>query len=179
MKCGVLLCLVSTVGGRTEENNFRPVFIVPGTGGTRLDAEYTLKSCGGVKSKNEIWIGVPSFLSSQQCWIDRLSLKYDYNKNTYVEKKEVKLVPFNNGSFDEIRYLTNNQFVSHYFSKFWIIIDKLLDMGHIEGETLFGIPFDWRRGWSAFPKDDIKRMISSAVSNTGRKAIVIAHSFEE
>lgn len=56
------------------------------------------------------------------------------------------------------------------------IIKHLKKAGFVEGETLFGAPYDWRRFPHAEWMNATVALIESAVNSTGRRAVVVSHS---
>jgi len=60
------------------------------------------------------------------------------------------------------------------------LIEPLKSMGWIEGENLFGAPFDWRRsdqGLAVTYYPQVQALIEDAVNKTGMKASLIAPSY--
>ena len=68
---------------------FKPVIIIPGTGGSRLEAKLNKPSvnhwyCSKTSDWYTLWLSVPSLLPPAiNCWVDNIMLLWDSNTKLY------------------------------------------------------------------------------------------------
>ena len=83
----LLFLFISIFGHLTH--GFKPVIIIPGTGGSRLEARLNKPSvnhwyCSKTSDWYTLWLSVPSLLPPAiNCWVDNIMLLWDSNTKLY------------------------------------------------------------------------------------------------
>ncbi|KAL8141074.1 hypothetical protein V2J09_007095 [Rumex salicifolius] len=183
-----------------------PIVLVPGSGGNQLEArlnsDYNPSSffCrkywhdsrsdnnrGKVKSDGwyRIWFD-PSVLVAPftKCFSERMMLVYDPVSDDYHNAPGVETRAPHFGSVKSLLYLAPPlKHISAYMAP---LVESLEEIGYVDGENLYGAPYDFRYGIAADGHpcrvgtqylQDLKNLIERAVaSNSGRPAVIVAHS---
>lgn len=128
---------------------------VPGVGGNQLKATLNKPSavhwfCFKTADEFTIWLD-PSLVvipEISDCWVDNIQLIYDDVTRTTSSPPGVSttLPPFGQPEYmewiDPSVYTRNYDFGAY----FTYIADSLVSNGYVRGRTLFGAPYDFRRG---------------------------------
>ncbi|KAF2324248.1 hypothetical protein GH714_011119 [Hevea brasiliensis] len=178
--------------------NLHPLILVPGNGGNQLEARLnrgykpTSLLCNRwyplVKQKEgwfRLWFD-PSVLLAPftECFADRMMLYYDKYLDDYCNANGVETRVPNFGSTQSLLYLDPNlKHITEYMAP---LVESLEEIGYVDGETLFGAPYDFRYGLAAEGHpckvgstflQDLKDLIERASSlNGGRPVIILSHS---
>ncbi|MED6124147.1 Lecithin-cholesterol acyltransferase-like 1 [Stylosanthes scabra] len=197
----VMLSLLCTCGGSgaiTVTSNLHPLILIPGAGGNQLEAKLTQDYnpssfvCNTwyplFKKKNgwfRLWFDSTVLLSPfTKCFADRMSLHYNQELDDYFNTPGVLTRVPNFGSTSSLLYLNPRlKYVTEYMAS---LVNSLEELGYIEGETLFGAPYDFRYGLAAEGHpcevgsqflEDLKSLIEEAsASNGGKEVILVSHS---
>ncbi|CAM8943331.1 unnamed protein product [Rhodiola kirilowii] len=197
----ILIAMVSAIAALNALSSsaigLYPVIIVPGNGGNQLEGkltkEYKTQSpfCRRWKEKEngEGWFRLwfdPTVLFGPltKCFAERMTLRYDPVLEDYRNAPGVLTRVRNFGSTESLLYLDPNlKSITSYMSP---LVEALEDIGYIDGETLFGAPYDWRYGLAAagYPSqvgskflNDLKILIENASKkNGGKPVILLSHS---
>ncbi|KAJ1430378.1 Lecithin:cholesterol/phospholipid:diacylglycerol acyltransferase [Sesbania bispinosa] len=194
----VMLSLLCTTSGSTTISNLHPLILIPGNGGNQLEARLTdqYKPSSFVcntwyplfKNKKgwfRLWFDSSVLLAPfTQCFAHRMTLHYHPQLDDYYNTPGVLTRVPRFGSTYSLRYL--NPRLKHITEYMASLVDSLEQVGYIEGETLFGAPYDFRYGLAApgHPSqvgskflNDLKNLVEEAsISNGGKPVILISHS---
>ncbi|XP_061372018.1 lecithin-cholesterol acyltransferase-like 1 [Gastrolobium bilobum] len=193
----VTLSLMCTCEASTS-SNIHPLILIPGNGGNQLEARLTPQYkpssfiCDTwnplVKKKKgwfRLWFDSSVLLAPfTQCFAERMTLHYHQELDDYYNTPGVQTRVPHFGSTHSLLYL--NPHLKHVTEYMASLVDSLEQIGYIEGETLFGAPYDFRYGLAAqdhpsrvgskFLKD-LKNLIEEAsTSNGGKPVILLSHS---
>lgn len=177
-----------------------PLILVPGNGGNQLEArltsEYKPSSlfcnrrwlCPVKKDKDgwfRLWFDLSVILAPfTKCFAERMMLYYDPILDDYHNAPGVETRVPDFGSTQALLYL--NPHLKHASAYMSNLVESLEKLGYVDGENLFGAPYDFRYGLAAegHPSkvgskflDDLKQLIENAsTSNGGKPVIVVSHS---
>ncbi|MED6130693.1 Lecithin-cholesterol acyltransferase-like 1 [Stylosanthes scabra] len=193
-----LLCTCVGSGAITLTPNLHPLILIPGAGGNQLEAKLTQDYKASsfvcntwyplVKKKNgwfRLWFDSSVLLAPfTKCFADRMSLHYNQDLDDYFNTPGVLTRVPNFGSTSSLLYLNPRlKYVTEYMAS---LVNSLEELGYIEGETLFGAPYDFRYGLAAEGHpcevgskflEDLKSLIEEAsASNGGKEVILVSHS---
>lgn len=161
-----------------------PVILVPGTMGSVLRGDVSGRKkfwyCPSDLKDSDIWISeryiVPPMVN---CLGDWLTMKYDPVTKTAVDQDNVSLHTIDFGGLKGMTFLDDlfkGVHIIPYFKKY---ISYLQERGYVEGQDLFGAPFDWRRGLVLGDKywQDVKELVEKAYTlNEQSKVSLVGHS---
>lgn len=196
----IVVALTVTMMYTCQSNsNLHPLILVPGSGGNQLEArltgDYKPSSllCSqwypARKEKGGGWFRLwfdPTVLVAPftKCFAERMTLYYDGNVNDYRNAPGVETRVPHFGSTRALLYLDPS--LKHITTYMAPLVRSLEKIGYVDGETLFGAPYDFRYGLAAegHPSDvgskflkDLKGLIESVyTSNGGKPVIVLSHS---
>uniref|UniRef100_A0A7E4V9W5 Group XV phospholipase A2 n=1 Tax=Panagrellus redivivus TaxID=6233 RepID=A0A7E4V9W5_PANRE len=162
-----------------------PIVLVPGDGGTRLDANLTGKpdivhyTCSrSTKDYFDLWLNLESFVPvAIDCWVDNMRLEF----NTTLQRSDnspgvdVRVPDF--GTTDSVEWLDPSKASQgNYFA---YIADTLVQWGYKKNKNLVAAGFDWRR--SPLELDDFYVALKSLIQRTyyynhETPVVVIGHS---
>ncbi|XP_027093097.2 lecithin-cholesterol acyltransferase-like 1 [Coffea eugenioides] len=192
LSLAMLLCLCQA------KTHLHPLILVPGTGGNQLEARLTAEYkppslfCNRwyplKKDKNgwfRLWFDLSIILSPfTRCFADRMMLNYDPYLDDYYNAPGVETRVPNFGSIQSLLYL--NPHLKHITAYMEPLARSLEQIGYVDGENLFGAPYDFRYGLAAegHPSavgskflSDLKHLIENASSsNGGKPVILLSHS---
>lgn len=175
-----------------------PLILIPGSGGSQLEARLTSAYrpssplCGRwyppLKDKDgwfRLWFD-PSVLVAPftACFAHRMTLHYDPAADDYCNTAGVETRVSQFGSLNSLLYLDPNlRHITEYMAS---LVRSLEAMGYVEGETLFGAPYDFRYGLAAdgHPSrvgseylQNLRGLIEKASGlNGGKRVILLSHS---
>ena len=160
-----------------------PIILVPGTMGSVLYGNINLPHTHWYCPKNVqnelIWLRkkfvIPPMIN---CIADWMTLIYNEKLGEPVNRPGVNIDIFDFGGIDGISFI-DEEFLGvkiiPYFSDY---IEYLQKNGYIVGKTLFGCPFDWRKGL-ALGNEYWNKMISlveKAYNLNNEKVVLVGHS---
>lgn len=177
--------ILTKVSTCDKEKQF-PVFLVPGLLSSVIEGQLTgiptnvtlpHKSCKRSKEWGIFWAKASQFTPKKfDCLCSYLSMEFNpyTGESRNKEGVELRIPKFGSlYSVDRVVPKGIGKSVSDVYHK---IIKYLKKVGFVEGETLFGAPYDWRR----FPHSEwmnaTATLIESAVNSTGKRAIIVSHS---
>lgn len=144
----------------------RPVYIIPGLGGSVIYNNIT---------KNEIWPPTIQNVIFSQNFLDKFSVSYQ-------ENKFVPNVPSSVGSVGDFKYINvvknwMKPILRHdYFTSFYYYLKNK----YSDRQSISGVPYDFRIvGNVDYRKnlyEDLKRDVERKVAETNRKVVFISHS---
>eukprot|EP01112_Ceratiomyxa_fruticulosa_P020797 TRINITY_DN7185_c0_g1_i1.p1 TRINITY_DN7185_c0_g1~~TRINITY_DN7185_c0_g1_i1.p1 ORF type:complete len:477 (-),score=125.69 TRINITY_DN7185_c0_g1_i1:197-1627(-) len=169
-----------------ESLNLDPVVLLPGLGGSGLEARIKKQSSPSwycFKNLNwfRIWFGVNEIIA-QPCWMDNLAIIYDPATGEYNNTEGVDLQPADFGGVGGVAYLDYVFGIPIPFTGvFDTMIKSLEEVGYDAGVNLVGAPYDWRYpatyankiGWYK----QLKRLIEDTYEKNGNKSVhIVTHS---
>ncbi|XP_050214994.1 lecithin-cholesterol acyltransferase-like 1 [Mercurialis annua] len=198
LKLGIALLAIMLLHTCQPSTKLHPVIIVPGSGGNQLEARLTSSYkptsllCNRwfplIKQKEgwfRLWfdpsVMLPPFT---HCLADRLMLYYHQDLDDYCNAPGIETRVPHFGSTDSLLCLDPNlKAVTEYMAP---LVQSLQEIGYIDGESLFGAPYDFRYGLAAKGHpckvgskflQDLKQVIEKASSqNGGKPVIILSHS---
>lgn len=127
-----------------------PVILVPGYGGSRLEARLDKPSvvryfCDLKSDWTDIWVNVKLLLPYMiDCLIDNMRLEFDHKTNTTKNTAGVEIRVKNATQISSVEYLHNLPLTG--FAYFAPISDKLVDsLGYQRELSIHGAPYDFRK----------------------------------
>ncbi|KAL5074657.1 hypothetical protein RYX36_013641 [Vicia faba] len=179
-------------------NNLNPLILIPGNGGNQLEAKLTTQYKPSTlicdpwyppfKKKNgwfRLWFDTSVLLAPfTKCFASRMTLYYDKQLDDYFNAPGVLTRVPRFGSTYSLMYLDPSlKVVTDYMAP---LVESLEHLGYIDGENLFGAPYDFRYGLAApgHPSrvgskflNDLKNLIEEVGnSNGGKPVILVSHS---
>lgn len=133
-----------------------------------------------------LWFDLTSILLSPltECFAQRMMLYYDPQLDDYKNAPGIETRVPNFGSTQSLLCLDPN--LKHITSYMAPLVESLEQLGYVDGETLFGAPYDFRYGLAAegHPSkvgskflNDLKDLIEQAsLRNGGKQVILVSHS---
>uniref|UniRef100_A0A146LY53 Group XV phospholipase A2 n=1 Tax=Lygus hesperus TaxID=30085 RepID=A0A146LY53_LYGHE len=160
-----------------------PVIIVPGLGGSRLEAKLNRTSsehflCEKTsKDYFPIWFSYEFLVPVvKQCWMDNIKLTYDNVTRTTSSHPGVDIrVP----GFGNPRYVEWLDAEERLVGVFNTLAASLVDLGYERNASLRAAPYDFRKGPSESGQffDSLKSLVESTYKiNGNRKVMLLAHS---
>lgn len=177
---------------RTSKNGLHPVVIVPGTGGSQLEArltdEYNTSSATCRRWSWErdwfrIWFDVSVLVGPlTDCFAERVSLVYDPHADEFHNTPGVETrVPYF-GTTNGMQYLDPSlKYATAYMSS---LVMSIEEVGYIDGKSLFGAPYDFRYGPGNKPYSvgsryviALRELVEKAyMLNGDKQVIIVSHS---
>ncbi|KAF5739484.1 lecithin-cholesterol acyltransferase-like 1 [Tripterygium wilfordii] len=171
-----------------------PLILVPGNGGNQLEARLTEAYrpsslwCRSLKSKEKwfrLWFDPTVVVAPfTKCFAERMTLYYDVDLDDYRNAPGVEVRVPHFGSTESLLYL--DPYLKHITSYMAPLVESLEEIGYVNGETLFGAPYDFRYGLAAADHpshvgtkflQDLKDLIEKAsITNEGKPVILVSHS---
>ncbi|CAI8599350.1 unnamed protein product [Vicia faba] len=142
-------------------NNLNPLILIPGNGGNQLEAKLTTQYKPSTlicdpwyppfKKKNgwfRLWFDTSVLLAPfTKCFASRMTLYYDKQLDDYFNAPGVLTRVPRFGSTYSLMYLDPSlKVVTDYMAP---LVESLEHLGYIDGENLFGAPYDFRYGLAA------------------------------
>lgn len=162
----------------------KPIVLVPGVLGSRLQAKLNLPSspgwfCDQIRDWFDLWLNIEELIPLYiNCWVHDISLKYDNQTKEVTNQKGVETrIPFF-GTTEGFGYLDSDHYApgSPYFCK---LVDSLIEYGYKEGDDLKGAPYDWRlvpSQSSEFLQNLTKLIENNYYEHFNRKVVLMGHS---
>ncbi|XP_054789940.1 lecithin-cholesterol acyltransferase-like 1 [Prosopis cineraria] len=181
-----------------SSNTLHPLILIPGAGGNQLEARLT----GDYKPTSllcdrwyplhkdhdgwfRMWFD-PSVLLPPftHYFAHRMTLHFEPHLDDYFNAPGVQTRVPQFGSTRSLLYL--DPYLKHVSAYMAPLVDALEEVGYVEGETLFGAPYDFRYGLAATGHlsrvgsrflEVLKCLIENASSsNGGKQVILVSHS---
>ncbi|KAL6611260.1 hypothetical protein ACP70R_039188 [Stipagrostis hirtigluma subsp. patula] len=170
-----------------------PIILVPGFGCTDLEARLTdayqpsMPHCGMLKGKEwfGLWTNVSDLVAKDyvECFVEQARLVYDRTINDYRNLPGVETRVLNFGSTSGI----HDKNIHDQKGCFDSAREALERIGYIDGETLFGAPYDFRYAppvpgqtsqvYSLYFKELMGLFEMASEKNQHKKVILFAHSY--
>ncbi|XP_077217238.1 alpha/beta-Hydrolases superfamily protein [Tasmannia lanceolata] len=168
-----------------------PLILVPGSGGNQLEAQLTeaYKPSSLLCKKKKGWFRIwfdPRVIVTPltKCFAERMTLYYDPQIDDYRNAPGVETRVPHFGSTQALLYLDPH--LKHITTYMEPLVNSLEQLGYIDGDNLFGAPYDFRYGLASggHPSlvgtqflQNLKELIENAsASNGGKPVIVLSHS---
>jgi len=162
-----------------------PIVLVPGDGGSRLDANLTGKPsvvhymCDSTtKDFFDLWLNLEAFVPiAIDCWTDNMKLVFNNQTKRSEDSPGVDIKVPNFGGTDSVEWLDPSQrSPGRYFQP---IVDALASWGYTRGKNVVGAPFDWRRSPPELtPYYTMLRTLITVLYkyNGNQKVVILGHS---
>uniref|UniRef100_A0A1I7ZKU3 Lecithin-cholesterol acyltransferase-like 1 n=1 Tax=Steinernema glaseri TaxID=37863 RepID=A0A1I7ZKU3_9BILA len=162
-----------------------PVVLVPGDGGSQIEANLTGKpevvhySCYKTTADYfDLWLDLREFAPlAIDCWADNMRLVFDAESGAAADSPGVRTRVPGFGGTASVEWLDKSR--AHQGQYFSTIADALVQWGYTRGKDLLGAPFDWRRaphelaGFYATLRASIE---TAYFYNGNRRVVVLGHS---
>lgn len=163
-------------------STLRPVVLVPGLAGSRLQYQFDNVKPGPLceKSSNgwkDAWVVLESLLpGSADCVMSRLAMKWGSN-GTWLntDRVDVRVVH----GLESVEYLDPTNSITKDGTAYYAgLIAALTAVGYTRNVDLIGAPYDWRQGTirNDLLFEEWKLLIEVAVNKTGLPAVIVSHS---
>ena len=139
-----LICIAYYTDG------FKPVIIIPGTGGSQLEAKLNKPSvnhwyCSKTSDWYTLWLSVVQLIPpAVNCWVDNIMLLWDPSTKVYSNNLGISTrVPYSHGSTLNFEYLDPSIKYgdSDYFHT---LVEAMVQAGGIRNVSVRGSPYDFR-----------------------------------
>lgn len=161
----------------------RPVFFIPGVAGSVLEQRLTnVKQPHSVCTSNQEWGRVWLRLSNLvpvifDCFANTISMAFDAAAGGWHDKPGVETRPA--AGLNAIDYLDDVDFITRRATRYFeLTTEAFIAAGYRVNETLWGVPYDWRR----IPEDlqdtwtFLQGQIEATVKSTGLRVVLVSHS---
>jgi len=185
--CWCYLCSGSVLAMNQEKSLLKPVIIIPGTGGTRLEAKLDKPSvshwyCSKRSNWYTLWLSVVSLTSPAiNCWVDNIKLLWDSETKKYSNNIGVTTrIPYSSGSTLNFEYLdTSLKYGNSDY--FYTLVQSLVEAGGIRNVSIRGSPFDFRYAPSSADSGQWLNKFTALVEDTyelnqQQKVSILSHS---
>ena len=166
---------------------FKPVIIIPGTGGSQIEAKLDKPSvnhfyCSRTSDWYTLWLSVtqliPPFIN---CWVDNIMLLWDPVTKTYSNNAGVSTrIPYSDGSTLNFEYMDPS---IHYGDSdyFHTLVEAMVGAGGVRNVTIRGSPYDFRHSpSSAYAGNWLDKMTTLVEEtyelNNETKVTILSHS---
>lgn len=191
---GMALLVQSCHGWSRKELLLDPLVLVPGSGGNQLEGRLTEAYkpsslvCSSLHHGGRwfrLWFDPTVILAPlTKCFAQRMTLYYDPVLDDYRNCPGVLTRVPHFGSTNSLLYLDPN--LKHITAYMAPLVEALEQIGYVDGNNLFGAPYDFRYGLAAegHPSlvgtkflQDLRQLIENAsTSNGGKPVIIVSHS---
>ncbi|XP_055341491.1 phospholipase A2 group XV-like [Paramacrobiotus metropolitanus] len=171
-------------GTRVSQGALTPVIILPGDGGSQLQAWLERTSVRSnicpmrTNGWTHVWADLDMLIPGLvDCWVDNLKLIYNNitRKTSNPEGVRTQVPGF--GDTDSIEYLTGNQLPGSKYLAY--IVDMLVDNGYKRNVSVRGAPYDFRKAQNEQEEYFIllKKLVEDTyAANGNHKVTLIGHS---
>lgn len=131
------------------------ILIVPGDGGSRLEAKANFENCwfsfDNAGDWDLVWLSAywlnPFAIS---CWVENIKLKYDPETRTTRNNDgvETRIPGFGNTWSVERIGSKHDTMIGNARNYFISIVEALVDLGYKRGVDIHGAPYDFRKAAS-------------------------------
>jgi len=179
---------LAPIVGPAMPSGLTPVIVVPGTGGSQLEARLNKPTtrhfwCArSTKDFYRLWLDTSELLVDQatQCWADNVRLQWNATSKqmTNAIGVETRTPDFGGVSAFEQLDPAIPLWGSAYFHA---LIEALVSVGYERGTTIRGAPYDFRYAPSSLVGREFQLAFKTlgeqtALSNGGRRVVLVAHS---
>lgn len=179
-----ILCVLCSFGWAAW---LRPVVLVPGLAGTRLQYQFDhpptphelfcRNSSHG--AWQEAWVSVASIVfPTSKCIMSRLQMRWNSSTKNWDDFPGVA-VRFVRG-ISGVDYLDPSDGATRKITKYFgPLVNALTAVGYVENVTLAALGYDWRRGCASLGmwRNSLKSTVEMLVQQNGnRPALLVAHS---
>ena len=160
--------------------------IVPGTGGSRLEAKLDKPSvkhfyCSKKSDWYALWLSVTQLVPPAiNCWVDNIKLLFNASTHVYTNNVGVTTRVVGWGTTDGFEYLDPSLKIgqSDYFHT---LVEKMVAAGGARGATIRGSPYDFRHApTSAYDGkylDMMTDLVETAYTSNGNQRVtILSHS---
>lgn len=177
-------CQLNKSGWAKQRQYFNPVILVPGDGGSQMQAKlnktHTVNSYCKATYPNwyELWLNAYQlFPMSINCWADNMKLIYDNKTRTTRNNYGVEIRIPGFGNTTTVEYLDLAK--SSYATYFNTIVDMLVKKGYTRGVNIHGTPYDFRKAANEHGDffDNLTALVEDTFKrNNKKKVIFVCHS---
>lgn len=180
-----ILDILSAGVSRIAPTLLHPIILIPGDGGSQLQAKLTGKPdvvhlwCSRKTDDFfNLWLNLKLFLPAViGCWTDNMKLVYNTttNRTSNMPGVLVRVPGFRNTS--TVEWLDPSKAIEGRY--FVDIVEALLPLGYRRGKNILGAPYDWRRAPNEFQSyyGNLTRLIEETYRYNGNmKVLILAHS---
>ena len=159
-----------------------PVVIIPGDGGSQLEARATHKPtphfyCASSFDWSRVWLSVTALLPGAiDCWADTVRLAFNASTGAFANSPGVEMRVPGFGNTTTIEVLDPSlASKTGYFSVF---VARLVAAGLVRGVSVVGAPFDFRLTPRSAPyvASMVALIEATAAANGGRTVVLVSHS---
>lgn len=183
----VLLCITFLAITSKYVNGLKPVVIIPGTGGSRLEAKLNKPAvthfyCSRTSDWYTLWLSIVQLIPlAINCWVDNIMLLWNQSTKEYSNNLGVTTrVPDSDGSTLNFEYLdpTIKYGDSDYFHT---LVEAMVQAGGIRNVSIRGLPYDFRYAPSSAYSGTFLDKATSLVEetyemNNQTKVTILSHS---
>ncbi|XP_046386151.1 phospholipase A2 group XV-like [Ischnura elegans] len=178
-----LVILVNVFGLLTckrEAEIGHPVILVPGDGGSQLEAKLNKSSvvhylCAKTTDDYfDLWLNLELLVPLViDCWVDNMKLIYDEKTRTTSNSPGVDIRVPGFGNTSTVEWLDPSQASPSAYFK--MIANELVGFGYERGTSIRGAPYDFRKG----PHEQtdyftrMKSLVEETYNDNGKKSVVL------
>uniref|UniRef100_A0A8C6GJ82 Phosphatidylcholine-sterol acyltransferase n=2 Tax=Mus TaxID=862507 RepID=A0A8C6GJ82_MUSSI len=162
-------------------NHTRPVILVPGCLGNRLEAKLDKPDVVNwmCYRKTEdfftIWLDFNLFLPlGVDCWIDNTRIVYNHSSGRVSNAPGVQIRVPGFGKTESVEYVDDNKLAGYLHT----LVQNLVNNGYVRDETVRAAPYDWRL--APDQQDDYYKKLAGLVEEMyatyGKPVFLIGHS---
>nr|CDJ86003.1 Lecithin:cholesterol acyltransferase domain containing protein [Haemonchus contortus] len=188
----LLVLVVTFVNGmppftktRFKNKPLHPVILIPGDGGSQLEANLTGKPTvvHYICSKQttdyfDLWLNLELFTPLViDCWVDNMMLVFNSTSGMSSNMPGVDIRVPGFGGTSTVEWLDKSKASQGLY--FYTIVDMMVSWGYRRGKNIIGAPFDWRRSPNELTIyfDLLKTTIETTYRYNGNtKVITLGHS---
>ncbi|WKX88228.1 hypothetical protein Q1695_008118 [Nippostrongylus brasiliensis] len=147
----IVECMSPFTRTRFKKKPLNPVILIPGDGGSQLEANLTGKPtvvhyvCSKQTSDYfDLWLNLELFTPLViDCWADNMQLVFNSTSglSTNMPGVDIRVPGF--GGTDTVEWLDKSK--ASPGSYFFTLVDMMVSWGYSRGKNVLGAPFDWRR----------------------------------
>merc|ERR1712198_164891 len=188
--CSLFLVAVQAGTIVTQEDHLHPVILVPGLGGSQLEAHQDIWGDMPFRCRKVGWyhayinpfrMGCVTAACLLNCTVDELSLRYDPVSHRTSNNPQVDVRVPNFGEVDPVEYLIPNKLgpLLHSQSGYYDdVVDLLQSMGYTKDFNIRGAPYDFRRAPNEMDYfyDDLVKLVESTFRDNGNQRVILLAS---
>ena len=152
--------------GEAGGGRLHPVILVPGDGGSQIEARLNRSStghwwCSKTSDWYDLWLNINEMLTLMvDCWKENVALEYDPDTRTTsnIAGVETRIPGFGNMT-STVEWIDKSmRGFSVYFA---LVVAKLVNQGYERGLNIHGAPYDFRRAANEHKEyfDNLKALI--------------------
>jgi len=181
--CAVLYATSSAYSGVGSTSLLHPILIVPGDGGSQIEARLNRSKsvhwwCANNADWYDLWLNIEQMVPvAVDCWEENIKLQYNFadHSTSNSDGVETRIPGF--GTTFPVEYLDKSKRdVGIYFAD---IVNKLVDQGYVRDKNIRGAPYDFRK--AAHEQKEyfiqVKILIEEMYRKNGNiKVVLLTHS---